>query len=93
MSANCYRIVDAGDSRATLGSLHDQVTVELDRVIVTNGDSSARSVLISERELQGLERALEILSGTTDARAMREEVLRIARYDCAHLRMNSTLLS
>ena len=61
-----------------LDSLHDRITRNLDRVIISRPGVESRCVLISQAELDALERALEILSCTPEASAMRAEVLRIA---------------
>jgi PHD/YefM family antitoxin component YafN of YafNO toxin-antitoxin module len=79
MSHDIFPVLDAGQARAILEKLHADVARHHGRAVITANGSDARCVLISEDELIALERALEILSGTTDAAIMRTEVLRIAR--------------
>jgi PHD/YefM family antitoxin component YafN of YafNO toxin-antitoxin module len=78
MTEKQYPILDAGEVGASLEKLHDQIAREYERVVITRHGSDARCVLISQAELSGLERALEILSGSVDGALMRAEVLRIA---------------
>ena len=78
MAANSYQIIDTSEARAMLDELHERVTRFNDRVTLTQAGSNGHCVLISQAELEALERALEILSGTSNAIAMRDEVLRIA---------------
>ena len=51
-----------------LQQLHEYVTRSLGRVEITRAGSDERCVLIGKRELESLERALEILSDTDDVR-------------------------
>lgn len=60
-----------------LVQLHDLVVRQRGRVeFAANGGDV--SVLISKHELDAVEKALEILSHTSDVRAMRDELARIA---------------
>ena len=60
-----------------LAALHAHVLSRSGRVEVTRNGQSC--VLISKRELESLEEALEILSDTETVRAMREEIAEVAR--------------
>ena len=61
-----------------LQTLHEYVTRTLGRVEITRGDSEERCVLISKRELESLERALEILSDTDDVRHICGKIAQLA---------------
>ena len=78
MSRQMFAVVDSGQARAVFDKLHEDVARHHGRVVITRNGTDARCVLMSEVELHALERALEILSGTTDAAEMRAEVMRIA---------------
>ena len=78
MSANSHQVLSAREARASLDAILEQVSRYNERVIIASSDGQSRGVLISEAELEALEQALEILSGTPNARAMRGEVIRIA---------------
>ena len=75
-------VVDIAGGSIDLAELHAHVVTRHARVefVRGNGDGNdhAACVLISKSELQGLERALEILAATDDVRAMREELARVA---------------
>ena len=78
MAGKSYQVLSTSDAKAILDELHDRISKFHDRVFITRAGSNARSVLISKEELDGLERAVEILSQTDDGMAMRDEVARIA---------------
>jgi PHD/YefM family antitoxin component YafN of YafNO toxin-antitoxin module len=63
---------------SNLGQLHEYVTQTLSRVEITRAGSDDRCVLISKRELESLERALEILSDTEDVRDMSGKIAQLA---------------
>ena len=78
MAGKSYQVLSTSEAKALLDELHQNISEFNNRVFITRKDSRQRCVLISEAELQGLERAVEILSETHDAAALRDEVLRIA---------------
>jgi len=58
--------------------LHEHVTRTLGRIEITRAGSDDRCVLMSKRELEALERALEILSDTHDVRDMSGKIAQLA---------------
>jgi hypothetical protein len=72
--------VDIAEGPIELAKLHEHVLSRNARVEFTTGAANANApttVLISKHELDGLERALEILSATDDVRAMRSELAKL----------------
>jgi PHD/YefM family antitoxin component YafN of YafNO toxin-antitoxin module len=63
---------------SNLAHLHEFVTRTKGRVEITRPGSDQRCVLISQEELQSLERALEILSDTNDVRDMCGQIAQLA---------------
>jgi len=61
-----------------LAELHADVTCHNTRVEITHPGSDARCVLVSKRELDALERAIEILSDTDDVRHITEKLAQLA---------------
>jgi len=78
MAGKSYQVLSTGEAKAVLDELHRNISDYNNRVFITRNGSGSRCVLISEAELAGLERAVEILSETNDGVALRDEVLRIA---------------
>ena len=78
MAGKSFEIINTSQANSILDQLHDRVTQYHQRVILTRTGTNARTVLISEAELESLERAIEILSETNDGAAMRSHVQRIA---------------
>lgn len=78
MRGKSFQILDISEANSILEALYDRVAQVNDRVILTRKGSRTRCILISEAELKGLERAVEILSQTNDGAALRDEVMRIA---------------
>ena len=79
MSEGSFQSLDLNAARVELESLFEQVIRGTGRVEITrNGSSDESCVLISQAELNSLERALEILSSTDSAAEMRQQVLRLA---------------
>ena len=68
----------SGDVNPDLVQLHDMVVRRRGRIELAGQADGDVSVLISKHELDAVERALEILSDTSDVRAMRDELARIA---------------
>ena len=88
-----FQVLDAGQAAAIFEQLHEQIARSDRRVIITKKNSDVRCVLISAAELDALERALEILSATSHAQAMHEQVKQIASKLAEHSRVASSSLS
>ena len=70
--------VDIAGGPIELAKLHEHVLTRNARVEFTSdAQNGATTVLISKSELDGLERALEILAATDDVRAMRSELAKL----------------
>lgn len=93
MSGNSHQVVNAREARASLDAIVEQVSQYDERVVITGSNPATRAVLISQAELEGLEKALEILSGTRDAKAMRAQVLRISTAAASMPLVSSSALS
>jgi prevent-host-death family protein len=78
MSGKSYQIVDINEAKARLDEFFSRVAEMNDRVIVTRKGSNDQCVLVSAAELDGLEKAIDILSQSTAATSVREQVARIA---------------
>jgi len=72
------RSYDVSLIASNLTHLHEFVTRTKGRVEITRPGSDDRCVLISQEELQSLERALEILSDTDNVRAMCGQIAQLA---------------
>ena len=88
-----FQVLDAGEAGAVFEELHEQVARSHRRVVITGKNSDGRCVLISAEELDALERALEILSATSHAQAMHDQVKQIASKLSEHSRVASSSLS
>jgi hypothetical protein len=78
MAGKSNQVLNITDAKEMLDVLHDRVVEFNDRVVIRSERSDQRCVMISQTELDGLERAVEILSQTDEGAAIRDEVLRIA---------------
>jgi len=76
--AGCFQTLDVTRFRRSLAQLHTDVARGQGRVEVTRRGSSDVCVLISKKELDGLERALEILAETSDFRSMCQTLSQVA---------------
>jgi PHD/YefM family antitoxin component YafN of YafNO toxin-antitoxin module len=63
---------------SNLQQLHEHVTRTLERIEITRPGTDERAVLISKRELESLERALEILSDTEEVRELSAKIAHLA---------------
>ena len=72
------RTYDTAVVAQSLGQLHEYVTRYNARIEITRGTSEDRCVLVSKKELDALERAIEILSDTEDVRHVSEKLAHIA---------------
>ena len=78
MAGKSYQVLKINEAKQLLDALHHRVVEFNDRVVISSERSEQRCVMISQAELDGLERAVEILSQTDEGAAIRDEVLRIA---------------
>jgi PHD/YefM family antitoxin component YafN of YafNO toxin-antitoxin module len=62
----------------SLVQLHEHVTRTLERIEMTRPGSDERVVMISKRELESLEKALEILSATEEVRDLSDKIAQLA---------------
>ncbi len=77
MSADCFQTLDVTRFRRTLASLHERVGCGCGRVEVTRKGCDDVCVLISKRELEGLERALQIFADTLEFQQMSGQIAQI----------------
>jgi hypothetical protein len=78
MSDQQFQSVDVKRASEILRRLHQDVVLEKKRVELFDSVAGL-SVIISKEELEGLERALAILSNTNDVREMAEMLKAVAR--------------
>jgi hypothetical protein len=78
MSGGCFHTLSLSQYCKSLEDLHQRVAAGHGRVEVKHDDSHHTCVLISKAELESLERALEILSGTGDFRTMCDKLMSLA---------------
>ena len=69
---------DASLIASNLAQLHEFVARTKGRIEITRAGSDERCVLISQEELQSLERALEILSDTDNVRDIQVQIAQLA---------------
>ena len=77
-SGGLFRTISAAEASATLAHLLEQVSSGVGRVEIVGTREDGACVLLSKAELDCLERALAILSGTHDAEQMRAQLQAIA---------------
>ncbi len=75
---NLFKTIDAGEAARSLNQLLEQVALGDGRIEIVGTREGCVCVLVSKTELDALERAISILSGTAEAQAMRELLGRIA---------------
>ena len=73
-----FRTLDLAEVKLALESLCEAVVDGHGRIEITACDEEHRCVIISKRELDGLERALAILAGTQSAVTATERLRRLA---------------
>jgi len=78
MSAERFERYDVGYASGALRALHEQVIRSNGRIEIARDGCDDCCVLISKAELEGLERALEILADTEQVRAMSDKVAQLA---------------
>ena len=78
MSSHHFATYDVGYVSRLLGQLHAEVVRHAGRIEITRDGTDDRCVLISKQELDSLEQALAILSGTEDGRAMGGQIAQLA---------------
>ena len=77
VSSSNFQSLDLRVATAALERLFEDVVRRTGRVEITRtGSASETCVLITKRELDALERALDILASTEEGAAMRDTVLR-----------------
>lgn len=69
---------DASMIASNLLSLHEHVTRTLERIEFTRPGSDERVVMLAKRELESLEKALEILSNTENVRDLSDKIAQLA---------------
>ena len=89
MSAGCFHTLSLTQYRGAIEELHGRVARGHGRVVITRDDCDDVCVLISRAELEGLERALEILSGTPDFQDMCKTLAAVAGSAAAHPALES----
>jgi len=72
------KLLDASEVAQDLAKLHEYVTCHDARIEIALAGSDARCVLLSQRELDALERAIEILSDTENVRHITEKLAQLA---------------
>src|SRR4051812_13320839 len=72
------RSYDVSLIASNLAQLHEHVPRTDGRVEITRPGSNERAVIISKRELEALERALEILSDTDEVRDLSNKITHLA---------------
>jgi hypothetical protein len=78
MLTDTFQKLDVSRFRRALTKLHETVGCSKGRIEVTQEGSDEVCVLISKCELEGLERAIEILTECCEYRAMCDEVAQVA---------------
>jgi PHD/YefM family antitoxin component YafN of YafNO toxin-antitoxin module len=74
------RTYDASVVAQSLTQLHEYVARHNARIEITRAGSDERCVLVSQREIEALERAIEILSDTEDMRHVSEKLSQLAAF-------------
>jgi hypothetical protein len=75
MSENGFKSLDVSNARNELIKLYEQVARSQGRVELTKeGSSEDGCVIISKRELDGLERALQILSDAPSVQSLADSI-------------------
>lgn len=80
MSGEFFKTIDLTSCRRALSELHELVTKGHGRIHVKRRGCDDVCVLISQAELDALERALEILSQTADFQQMCGEITEAAHH-------------
>ena len=77
-SENKSKSYDVSVIASNLLSLHEHVTRTLERIEITRPGSDERVIMIAKRDLESLEKALEILSDTDGVRDLSDKIAQIA---------------
>ena len=64
MSRKSYPLLQTSEARALIEKIHEDVAQHHERYVIARPGSDKHCVLVSQAELDALERAVEILSGT-----------------------------
>lgn len=78
MSVRCFHTLSLSQFVSVVDAVHASVARDRGRIEITRDGCDEVCVLISKAELEGLERALEILSETAEFRAMCDSVASVA---------------
>lgn len=89
MSDGCFHTLSVTQFRSTVDDLHGRVARGHGRIVITRDGCDDVCVLISKTELESLEQALEILSGTADFQAMCKNLAAVAASSGASAAMES----
>jgi hypothetical protein len=73
-SGKPFPTIDLNVADVDLAGLHQQVLRRNGRVTLRNGSNGEATVLLTQRELDSLEEALEILSNSDVVRAVRDQI-------------------
>lgn len=82
MSGGCFHTLSVVQFLELVHDLHPRVARGHGRIEITRDGCDDVCILISKAELESLERALEILSETTDFRTMCESLSNVAATSC-----------
>jgi PHD/YefM family antitoxin component YafN of YafNO toxin-antitoxin module len=85
MAGECFQTLDIVRLRRTMARIHEQVSGQCGRIVVTRDGCDDVCILISKAELESLERALEIFAQSDEFKAMSDQIARVASEcaDCA----------
>jgi PHD/YefM family antitoxin component YafN of YafNO toxin-antitoxin module len=75
---SAFGCVELSAASADFAALHELVCQKRGRIEITDPGSGECCILISRNELEALEQALEILSGTENAGEMRSQISQLA---------------
>ena len=78
MSDQLFKTLELTRLRRALAKIHEQVSCRHGRVEVTRDGCEDVCVILSKAELESLERALEILSETTEFKSMCDTLTQVA---------------
>jgi hypothetical protein len=77
MSSDCFQNLDVTSFRRSLANLHELVGCGCGRVEVTRRGCDDVCVLISKRELESLERALQIFAESAEFERMSRQIAEV----------------
>ncbi|HET6248737.1 MAG TPA: hypothetical protein VFE47_13625 [Tepidisphaeraceae bacterium] len=92
MPESLFQSLDLMRLRSAMDRIHEQVAAGHGRIELTRSGCDDVCVILSKAELESLERALEILSETSEYKAMCDNLTRLA-LDCGACGPATDLLS